>query len=112
MSGTEHFKEAVSVRTALKLKEIRILLGHTNNDATRMALTRAHVKADGLDLGTWPPSKIYNADDVWQTFGDKILHHAQGDAEAKELCWTVYDNYIRSAAVLQEARSVFADKLE
>lgn len=97
----------------LTLEQIQNLTGHENADAVRMALKRAGVKHTGFAFGTntWPPKKIYSKDDVWRTFGTRILQHAGDDAGVKERCWKVFRTNIADAVHGQMAGELFADRL-
>lgn len=100
------------MESAVRLKEIRIMTGHESDDAVRMALTRAGIKADGVDLGTWPPTKLWDAERVWNLLSERIIKHAAQNAKAKDMTWRIYGSYIRSAALAQGAEAVFSDKMD
>lgn len=95
------------------MNQIQFLTGHESADAVRMALKRAGIKASGIAMGTgvWPPKKIYEAVEVWQLFGARILERAAENAEVKERCWSVFRDQIVAAANGATAASVFSDRL-
>lgn len=99
----------------LTLEQIRFLTKHENTDAIRMALRRADIRSCGVTLplggNGWPPKKIYSAAEVWNLFGSRILQNAAADPEVRSACWSVFHKEIRTAAVGQDARTVFADYL-
>lgn len=96
----------------LTLDQIQYLTGHETTDAVRMALKRAGVKANGVGFGpSWPPKKLYPADEVWEVFGARILEHATTDADVKERCWSVFRKQIGVSANGVRAIEVFGDRL-
>lgn len=101
-------------RETLTVDEIRILTGHNQNESVRVALRRAGVRSTGFSIGSgsWPPKKVYRADDVWRLFGPRILRHAGTDPDVKEFCWEVFRHRIQEASTAHVVSTVFADRLE
>lgn len=93
----------------MTLIDIQYLTGHENADAVRMALKRAGVKAVGFIVGGeyWPPRKTYATDDIWRVFGERILRHAETDAEVKKRCWEVFQSHITHSTAAREAHEEF-----
>lgn len=100
----------------LTLKQIQKLTGHASTDAVRMALRRGGVRFTGITVGlSWPPMKIYEADDVWNLFSARILETVTKDEKLRGHCWYYFGYQIReahAAEVVGGIGDLFADKLQ